>query len=421
MNRVVVHYHEIALKRGNRKAFVQRLADNIAYALRGTGVRKVRSGPARIVVSLRQDADWPEIQRRLGRVYGAVGFAPGWHTSHDLDAIVATAVAAVQGRSARTFGVKCKRSDKRYPIPSMDVARRVGGAIQAATGWGVDLSHPDVWVTVEIVPRRTYVLLDPLPAPGGLPVGSSGNVLALLSGGIDSPVAAARLMRRGCNVDLIHFHGAPLQNRSSVEKVEELAAVLATYQRSQRLHLIAFGEIQRQIVAAVPRPFRVVLYRRMMLRIAEVVARRIGAGALVSGESLGQVASQTLENLTAIGAAATLPLLRPLIAMDKAEIMAEAERLGTFEISIRPDEDCCQLFVPRHPSTGMSLALADEVETPLDIEALVQQALAGLEVRDYGDSRHNRRAVGRSTVRAAGEPQAVPSAVPSAFVPPACM
>lgn len=387
MNRVVVHYHEIALKRGNRRAFAQRLADNVAYALRGTGVRKVRSGPARIVVSLRADADWPAIQQRLGRVFGAVGFAPGWHAGHDLDDIIATARTAVAGLSARSFGVKCKRSDKRYPTPSMEVARQVGGAIQAATGWAVDLDRPDVWVHVEIVPRRTYILLDPLPGPGGLPVGASGKVLALLSGGIDSPVAAARLMRRGCSVDLIHFHGAPLQNRSSLEKAEALAEVLATYQRRQRLHLVAFGEIQRQIVASVRRPFRVVLYRRMMLRIAEAVARRSEASALVTGDSLGQVASQTLDNLAAVGAATTLPLLRPLIAMDKTEIMAEAEKLGTFAISIRPDEDCCQLFVPRHPSTGMPRELAEEVEAPLDIDGLVQQALAGLEVRDYGDAR----------------------------------
>jgi thiamine biosynthesis protein ThiI len=238
-------------------------------------------------------------------------------------------------------------------------------------------------VHVEVLPREAFVSVQRFAGPGGLPVGSSGTVMALLSGGIDSPVAAWRMMGRGCRVEFVHFHGAPYQDRSSRDKVEELARLLTRYQARSTLHLVAFGEIQRQIVAAVRRPFRVVLYRRMMMRIAEQLARRAGAGALITGESLGQVASQTLANLTVVENAAELPILRPLIGMDKGEIRAQAERIGTYEISIQPDQDCCQLFMPRQPATFMSVEEAVAAEAPLDTEALLAQALENSETSSF--------------------------------------
>jgi thiamine biosynthesis protein ThiI len=204
-------------------------------------------------------------------------------------------------------------------------------------------------------------------------------VLALLSGGIDSPVAAWRMMRRGCRVDFVHFHSAPFLDRTSQEKARELVRLLVGWQLEADLHLVPFAEVQRQIVAAVRRPLRVVLYRRMMLRIAEAIARAGGAEALVTGESLGQVASQTLANLAVIGVATTLPLLRPLVGMDKSEIAAEAERIGTFETSIIPDQDCCQLFVPRHPSTRAHPDEVAEAERRYDVPGLVALAVAAVE------------------------------------------
>lgn len=385
MNRVVVHYHEVALKRGNRKRFVDQLRDNIRANLRRVGLRRVRSLTGRIVINVRPEADWESIRTGLSRTFGVVNFSPAWRSDRTAAGIVATTLAAIEGKSAASFAVRVKRGDKRYPVPSMDLARQVGSAVQDHTGWRVDLDHPDLLITVEIVPRESFVLVGRYPGPGGLPVGSGGKVLALLSGGIDSPVAAVRMMRRGCEVEFVHFHGAPFQDRSSVDKALDLGRVLTTgYQSYARLHLVAFGEIQREIVAAVPRPFRVVLYRRMMLRIAEALARESGALALVTGESLGQVASQTLENMTVIGTATALPVLRPLIGMDKSEIMAEAERIGTFEISTRPDQDCCQLFLPKHPSTGVPQATALEVEAPLDIGRMIETALAGRETVELG-------------------------------------
>ena len=382
-NRVVVHYHEVALKRGNRRLFVDRLIGNIGAILRGTGVKRVRAAPGRIVVNLKADADWAEISRRLQWVCGVANYAPAWRTRRDIDAMTETALHAVAGRSFSSFAVRTKRADKGFPLESPEVSSIVGAAVKARSGAAVNLKHPELAISIEVLPREAFVSTERLPGPGGLPVGSSGTVVALLSGGIDSPVAAWRMMRRGCRVEFVHFHGAPYQDRSSRDKAVELARLLTRYETQARLHLVTFGEIQRQIVAAVPRPYRVVLYRRMMLRIAEAVARHIGAEALVTGESLGQVASQTLANMTTVQAAATLPVLRPLVGMDKAEISAQAEQIGTFEISIQPDQDCCQLFVPKHPATRMTVDTAVKAEAVLDIDAMVAAALSGIVVSEF--------------------------------------
>jgi len=383
MNRVVVHYHEVALKRGNRPAFVRQLVDNIGATLRGTGVKRVRSVPGRIVVNLIPRADWPEISRRLQYVFGVTNYALSWRTERNIDDITTQAVAVVAGRAFASFAVRTKRADKGFPLPSPEISRIVGHAVQAASGAAVNLREPELTVTIEVLPREAFVALERLPGPGGLPVGTSGTVLALLSGGIDSPVAAYRMMRRGCRVEFVHFHGAPYQDRSSRDKVDELLRLLTRYQLTSRLHSIAFGEIQREIVARVRRPARVVLYRRMMMRIAEALAPAVDARALVTGESLGQVASQTLSNLTVIEAATTLSVLRPLVGMDKAEISAQAEHIGTFEISIQPDQDCCQLFVPRHPATRMTVTEAEDAERALDIPGMVQHALENRVVHEF--------------------------------------
>jgi len=289
-------------------------------------------------------------------------------------------VARLIDASIPSFRVHTKRADKCFPLTSPEVNRRLGARIQQATGAPVDLEHAALTVAVDILPGRAVFSLEKRPGPGGLPVGTSGRVLALLSGGIDSPVAAWRMMRRGCRVDFVHFHSVPFLDRTSQEKARELYRLLLEWELEGELTLVAFGEIQRQIVAAVQRPLRVVLYRRMMLRIAEALAHRRGAEALVTGDSLGQVASQTLANLAVIGAAVELPVLRPLVGMDKNEIAAEAVRIGTYETSIIPDQDCCQLFVPRHPATRAHAGEVQAAEERLDVAALVAQAVAGTEV-----------------------------------------
>ena len=383
MNRIVVHYHEVALKRGNRRAFVDRLMGNIGVTLRGTGVKRVRSAPGRIVIHIKTDADWTEISRRLQYVFGIANYSLAWRTRRHIDAITATALTAIDGRQFASFAVRTRRADKGFPLPSPEISRIVGRAIQDHTHAAVNLDHPELAVNVEVLPREAFVGLERLPGPGGLPVGTGGTVLSLISGGIDSPVAAYRMMRRGCRAEFVHFHGAPYQDRTSRDKVTELVRLLTRYQLDSRLHFVAFGEIQRQIVAAVRRPFRVVLYRRMMMRIAEALARQVDARALVTGESLGQVASQTLANMVVIEDATSLPLLRPLVGMDKAEISAQAEQIGTYEISIQPDQDCCQLFVPRHPAIRMTVEEARDAERPLDIPAMVSQALEGAGAEEF--------------------------------------
>ena len=383
MNRIVVHYHEVALKRGNRRAFVDRLMGNIGATLRGTGVKRVRSAPGRIVIHIKTDADWTEISRRLQYVFGIANYSLAWRTRRHIDAITATALTAIDGRQFASFAVRTRRADKGFPLPSPEVSRIVGRAIQDHTHAAVNLDHPALAVNIEVLPREAFVGLERLPGPGGLPVGTGGTVLSLISGGIDSPVAAYRMMRRGCRAEFVHFHGAPYQDRTSRDKVTELVHLLTRYQLDSRLHLVAFGEIQRQIVAAVRRPFRVVLYRRMMMRIAEAIAGQVDARALVTGESLGQVASQTLANMAVIEEATSLPLLRPLVGMDKAEISAQAEQIGTYEISVQPDQDCCQLFVPRHPAIRMTIDEAHDAERQLDIPAMVSQALEGAGTEEF--------------------------------------
>ena len=251
-----------------------------------------------------------------------------------------------------------------------------------AVNWPVDLRHPQFVVRIDVLSTEAYVFFDREPGVGGLPVGSGGKALCLLSGGIDSPVAAWRLIRRGVRVPLVHFHSYPILNAASQEKARELAITLTKYQLRTRLYLVPIGAFQQQVVVAVPAELRVIIYRRMMVRLAERIALRIKADALITGEVVGQVASQTLENIRAIDAVATLPILRPLIGTDKDAITKEAIGIGTYATSILPDQDCCTLFTPRYPATRASLESVRRAEAALDIEALMAEALSGIVIED---------------------------------------
>ena len=259
----------------------------------------------------------------------------------------------------------------------------MGGRIKAARGWRVDLGAPDLAIGVELLPDRVFFTLGKEPGRGGLPTGTSGPVLCLLSGGIDSPVAAYRLMKRGCRVRFVHFHAYPILSRASLDKTREIAGLLTRHQLRSRLYSVRFGDIQRTIVLSVPPSLRVVLYRRMMMRIAERLAGACGARALVTGDSVGQVASQTIENLAVINDVVSLPVLRPLIGFDKEEITQEARRLGTYPISIIPDQDCCTLFVPRRPATRARPQEVERAERNLPVAELVDRAAADVERQDF--------------------------------------
>jgi thiamine biosynthesis protein ThiI len=369
---VVVHYHEISLKGGNRPLFLRRLAENLRRATAGCGVQAVRRLPGRLVLDLGPDADLAALPERVATVFGIANFAVGEAVPPSLDAVREAVRALLAGRTFATFRITARRTFKVFPMTSEEVNRALGAFVLEHFPTRVDLREPALTVYVELLPREALVYVDRRPGPGGLPVGVSGRVVSLLSGGIDSPVAARRLQKRGCEVEFVHFHSVPYLPATSQAKARALVERLVRHQFAARLWLVPFGEIQREVVLAVPPGLRVVVYRRLMARIAEVLARRVGALALVTGESLGQVASQTLENLARTTEVVGLPVLRPLIGTDKEEIIREAKAISTYDISIEPDQDCCTLFVPRHPETRASAAAVARAELRLEVARLVE-------------------------------------------------
>jgi tRNA uracil 4-sulfurtransferase len=383
MNAIVVHYKELALKGRNRPWFIQLLVRNLKEAVKDVGARSVRSVMGRIEIDLSPSADRQEIALRLSRMFGVANFSFAGRGPHDFDALAEAILGGIGDRQPRSFRVSARRADKRLPFTSPQLEGEVGGRIKDATGWAVDLDEPALTIHVEAMPDHAFYFFGKEPGAGGLPTGTSGRVACLLSGGIDSPVAAFRMMRRGCSVQFIHFHSYPILSRASQEKVREISGLLTRHQLRSRLSLVPFGELQQQVLLAVKPELRVVVYRRLMVRIAEEIAQGGRARALVTGEVLGQVASQTLENMTLIGAAARLPILRPLVGMDKDEITTEAQRIGTYPVSIIPDQDCCTLFTPKHPATRASKTEIEEAEAALPIDEMVAAARAATVVEDF--------------------------------------
>ncbi len=375
MNSVLIRYHEIALKKGNRAYFTELLKRNILSAVKDLGAKEIRSLPARLLLAFKKDVDQETVIRRISSVFGVANFSLVETTARDIEALRARILEALNGTRFESFRIETQRGDKTFPLNSPEINRRLGAAVKEKSAARVDLTHPELTVFVEILPRDAFFGFNKIPGAGGLPVGASGRVVSLISGGIDSPVAAYRMLQRGCLLIFVHFHSAPYLDKTSQEKVRQLVTALTRHQFQSRLYLVPFGEIQRQIVAAVNRPLRVILYRRMMLRIAEGLARKEKAKALVTGESLGQVASQTLENMSVIQQAATLPILRPLVGMDKQEIIDQARRIGTFDISSIPDQDCCQLFVPKHPATKARFDEVEDAESNYDPKEMLRFGL----------------------------------------------
>lgn len=383
MPSVIAHYQELALKGKNRPWFLSRLVRNLREMLRGLSVKDVRTPLGRIDIIFERDEDWPELRARLELVPGLANFSLARRVGWDVEAMADAIVRNLPTEDAQSFRVTVRRADKRFPLQSPDLERIIGRRVQDARGWKVDLSHPARIIWIEILPGEAFYHFGKLRGMGGLPVGTSGRVAVLLSGGIDSPVAAWRMIRRGCQATLVHFHSYPFLSRTSQEKARDLARTLTQYQLRSTLHLVPFGELQRQVTLSVPGPLRVVVYRRMMFRIAERIARRERAHALVTGEVVGQVASQTLENLTVISGATAMPVLRPLIGMDKEEITEAAVRLGTYGTSIIPDEDCCTLFTPRHPVTRAHAHIVDAAERDLPMSEMVQAAVSATAVERF--------------------------------------
>lgn len=379
MTVLLVHYHEIALKARNRPFFVNQLVRNLKRATADFPVRRIQKLPGRLLLELAGENAAQEVAERVRRVFGVANCCSALRCDLDLEALKDTAAKALAGRPFQTFRVTARRAYKTFPLTSPQLNEILGTFVLERFPARVDLKNPELTLFVDILPKEAFIYLEKVRGPGGLPVGVAGRVIALLSGGIDSPVAAYRMMRRGCQVSFVHFHGAPFLDRRTQEKAREIVKLLTRYQYTSRLYLVPFGEVQQEVVVNTPAPYRVLLYRRLMARIAEHLASLEGAKALVTGESLGQVASQTLENLTVIEEAVKLPLFRPLIGMDKEEITEQAKEIGTYEISIQRDQDCCTLFVPRHPATRATMDDIGRAEMTLDLDRLVK---AGAERAD---------------------------------------
>jgi len=376
---IVLRVAEIFLKGLNRKSFFSAFVRNARRLLSDLPGVEVEAMYLRAMVH-----HPPELRdrcvTRLQRLFGMSSMSVAHACEKSIEGISATAVeVARQLPATATFKIETKRSDKRFPMRSPEVSRQVGSAVVLATGLAVDVHHPDHLLRVEIGAERAFVYGEVIAGPGGLPVGTAGRVALLLSGGIDSPVAGWSAMRRGCVVEAVYFHSFPYTGDKTKEKVLDIARVLARWQGRLAVHVVHFTDVQKQLREAGRGDLAVVLYRRMMMRAAGLIAQRAHCTALVTGDNLGQVASQTLQNLAVIEDASALPILRPLITFDKIEIIELAKRIDTYETSILPYDDCCSLFVPKHPATRARLADLHSTERAIDVDACALALADGAE------------------------------------------
>ncbi|QQE75606.1 tRNA 4-thiouridine(8) synthase ThiI [Brevibacillus composti] len=374
---ILIRYGELALKGKNRDQFEDALASSVKSVLRSFFKIKVRRSYGRMYVELHGE-DAQAVMERLKRVFGISSFSPTIQVEQDADVIKEKALELIRQLQPepKTFRVETRRADKRFPIGSMDMNRLVGTHIlRNLPAIKVDVHQPETVVYIEIRAEGTYISCETIPGPGGLPVGSAGKVMLLLSGGIDSPVAGWMVMKRGVTLEAIHFHSPPFTSERSLEKVRDLAHKLTKWGGTIRLHVVPFTDIQTAIRERCPSDYLITIMRRFMMRISERIARENQALALATGESLGQVASQTLESMNTINDVVDIPILRPLIALDKTEITTISRRIDTYELSILPFEDCCTIFTPKNPVTRPKPYMAARFEEKLDVDAMVEDAI----------------------------------------------
>jgi thiamine biosynthesis protein ThiI len=390
MKRVLIlHYHEIWLKGGNKNYYLSRLRAAIRQSVEDLPVASLESISERLILTPANDAALPRILERLRRVFGLAYIAPAREVPSALEALGSAACEMMAEANPRNFAVRAKIADSAYGMNSLGLERELGRRVlehlrTREASVRVKLQEPEVTCQVEIVPGKALLYAQRVEGPGGLPAVTSGRLVALLSGGFDSCVAAYKMMRRGCHLTFAHFFGNPSPaGNSSSTVAEDLVRTLTPYQFTSRLYRIPFDAVQRQIVAGVHESYRVLLYRRMMTRIAREIARAEHALGLVTGDSVSQVASQTLHNLMAIDRGIDLPVYRPLAGDDKAEILRLARQIGTYKISCQPFEDCCPRFMPRAPAIFARPEELDGAECRLDIDALVRMGLEGATCVDF--------------------------------------
>ena len=375
----MVHYDEIGLKGKNRPRFEHRLMRNIRVALDGLGSVHTERLYGRILVSYTGTCPWEETAEKISRVFGISYFARAFESPCDLNALKQYLREQLPRSGYDSFAIQTKRSDKKFSLTAPEINRDLGGFVQTETGKRVDLANPELAISVEWLHDRVLFFFERLQGPGGLPLGESGKVLGLISGGIDSPVAIYMIMKRGCNVVFLHFHSFPFTNRVSQRKVIEIARELSRGRQTSRIYLVPFADLQKEVAARTPAAYRIILYRRFMLRLAEAISRKERAKAIITGDSLSQVSSQTLSNLVTIESAVSIPVIRPLIGFDKKEIIRLAQTIGTYPISIEPHDDCCGFLMPRQPATRSTTKELERVEDALDTDGLVQRTLRHVE------------------------------------------
>lgn len=384
---LIVRCGEVALKGMNKPYFERMLAERIHKRLKAAGYGKASVKRHEGLIFVRFDREWDTVQLagEISKVFGVASISPAVESESNMEAIGVEAVSFMEKlceeRCVRTFKVEAKRADKQFPIKSPDIARQIGGyVLKGLKVLKVDVHNPDVRLFVDVRHDRSYIYADKIAGFGGLPLGTNGKGLVLLSGGIDSPVAAWMMAKRGMMIETVHFHSYPYTSPRAQEKVEDLAKIVASYCGSFKMHVINILPIQEQIVKNCPEAETTIHVRRFMMRIAEKIAERNSAMMLITGENLGQVASQTAEALVVTDNCVKMPVMRPLIAMDKIDIIAKAQEIGTFETSIEPYEDCCTVFLPKHPTTKPQLDKIEISDSKLDIDALVESAIAEEEI-----------------------------------------
>lgn len=384
-NIFIVRCGEVALKGMNKPYFERMLVDRIKKNVKDFDGVDVRRHEGLIYVRADKKHDKEQLIRQISKVFGVASISPAVEAESHLDAIGEEAVKymmeLIETKGVKTFKVEAKRADKNFPVKSPDIARIIGAKVLIGCKvLKVDVHNPDVYLFVDVRHDKSYIYQQKIAGFGGLPLGTNGKGMVLLSGGIDSPVAAWMMAKRGMVIEAVHFHSYPYTSQRAQEKVEDLAKIVASYCGSFKMHVINLLPIQEQIVQNCPEEETTILVRRFMMRIAEKIAEKNRAMMLITGENLGQVASQTAEALVVTDACVRMPVMRPLIAMDKVDIMEKAEEIGTFETSIQPYEDCCTVFLPKHPTTKPKLERIMESESRLDVEALVDAAVDSEEI-----------------------------------------
>ncbi|MDK2805128.1 MAG: tRNA uracil 4-sulfurtransferase [Thermoanaerobacterium sp.] len=369
MDIILIKYGELALKGDNRAFFENKLVKNIKEALKGYDGIKVEKTHGRIYVEC--DGNVNEVIDKLRKVFGIVGMTVAKKVDLDLDAIYNAAIELMRSYSGKSFKVETRRPNKSFPYESMEISRMVGGKIlQNVEDVHVDVHNPDIVLNIEIR-EKAYLYSGITDGIGGMPLGTNGRAVVLLSGGIDSPVAAWMMMKRGVEIEAVYFHSPPYTQERAKDKVIDLCKKLSEYGQDIYLHVVNFTDFQLAIYDKCPPKMTTIIMRRMMMRVAENIANKYGAKALITGESLGQVASQTIESLYCTNAVTHMPVFRPLIGMDKSEIVEISQKIGTYDISIRPYEDCCTIFVPKHPIIKPDLEEVIEGEKNIDYEKFI--------------------------------------------------